>query len=207
MKTSFILSLIFLSFIQVMNAIPIKKRQNLTFNSPTMKTKWVVGRSESVVWKSESNDAVDILLAQEGTSDVIVVAQGINMYQGSYVFTVPDSVEPNINWKIIIKNTDHIFVTSDLFEIVSSSSSNIPYEYPPSEQALNDNHWVGSANITLIQPTASLNQQQNSPEHLLSGSNTATSDASSIRSTPSSFHTTLMISLILVSMTCFFFFL
>ncbi|CAO3635024.1 unnamed protein product [Cunninghamella echinulata] len=206
MKTSFILSLFFLSFIQMMNAIPIKKRQILTFNSPTMKTKWVVGRSESVVWKSEENDAVDILLTQEGTSDVIVIAQGMNMYQGSYVFTVPDSVEPNTNWKIIIKNTDHIFVTSDPFEIVPSSSDNIPYEYPPSEQALNDNHWVGSANITLIRPTASLNQQQNGHDSLLSGSTAATSAASSIRSTSPSFHTTLMISFILISMTCFFFF-
>lgn len=44
MKTSFIL-LFILSFIQLMNAMPITKRQALTINLPTTKSKWVTGRT------------------------------------------------------------------------------------------------------------------------------------------------------------------
>lgn len=155
--------------------------------------------SESIVWTSTDNDSVDILLSKDGSSDVIVLAQDINVFQGSYVYQVPDTIQPNTQWKIVIKNTDKIFVSSDVFEIISSSEADTQYEFPPSEQALNDNHWTGSANITLIQPTGSVNQ--NGPEPLMAGSGSVIANAAN----HSSYNINFMITFILLSITCFYF--
>ncbi|CAO3632627.1 unnamed protein product [Cunninghamella blakesleeana] len=198
MKVSFIL-LFILPFIQLMNALPMVKRDSLTFSLPTAKSKWVIGRSESVVWASTDNDSVDILLSKDGSSDVIVLANDINVFQGSYVYQVPETIQPNTQWKIVIKNADKIFVSSDVFEIISSSEAETQYEFPPSEQALNDNHWTGSANITLIQPTSAISK--NGPEHLMGGGSIANA------ATHFSSNGPFMMTFILLSITCFYFFI
>jgi hypothetical protein len=49
------------------------------------------------------------LLSKEGSSEVIVLAQGLNSFQESYVLTVPTSTEStdssdDSKWKVIIKD-------------------------------------------------------------------------------------------------------
>ncbi|CAO3576023.1 unnamed protein product [Absidia cylindrospora] len=171
---------LFISLSMMVDAAPVETKQqdqSLEIQGPTKDSTWVVGRSEAITWKTSSNQPVDIMLSKETSSDVIVIAKNLNGFQGSYVYTVPDSLfssdqsgdeSSSSKWKILIKDNGQIFSTSDDFVISSSAPTEPVNSVTPPAQATTQNHWAATASISLLGPDGkaiSMSQTASSASH------------------------------------------
>ncbi|ORZ01914.1 hypothetical protein BCR42DRAFT_475632 [Absidia repens] len=170
-----------ISLSMMVDAAPVESKrqdQSLEIQGPTKDSTWVVGRSEAITWKTTSNQPVDIMLSKEESSDVIVVAKNLNGFQGSYVYTVPDSLfasdqssdksSSSSKWKILIKDNGQIFSTSEDFVISSSAPTEAENSVTPPAQATTQNHWAATASISLLGPDGkaiSMSQTASSAGH------------------------------------------
>ncbi|ORX62404.1 hypothetical protein DM01DRAFT_1380173 [Hesseltinella vesiculosa] len=142
-------------------AVPLVERSNIAVLSPTSSASWSLGAIEVITWQGSSNDPVNLALVENG-QQVQQIAQDLSIAQGSYVWTVPESVSPGSNYQISFSQNGQAAVTSDVFSITLTPTATVTQVIPPSA-AVAQNQWTATANITLNGPDGkprAITQQQ-----------------------------------------------